>query len=77
MGYTIAGERAMKKHALLLVLFITPINAVIFSSKGGCGIFLALPLIAGWHLINMCCGPSFADNHSNIVAATGAVVGAC
>lgn len=67
----------MKKHVLLLILFVTPVNAVMLASKGGCGTFLALQLMFGWDIVRICAGHLFADNHFHVVAATGSLLGVC
>lgn len=67
----------MKKHILFFVLLVTPVNAVIFETRTGCGTFLAVPLLLGMQMISSCCGERFANNHLYVVAATGSFVGAC
>jgi hypothetical protein len=77
MGHAAAFEGSMTKHLILLIVVVTSVNAVIFSSKGGCGSFLAVPLMFGWDIVKVCAGHLFADNHFYIVAATGSFLGAC
>ena len=76
MECTVAHHTTMKKHLLLFILFVTPVNTVIFATRGGCGTFLAVPLLLGVHMISFCFGSFFAENHLYLVAALGALVAA-
>jgi len=67
----------MKKNILLTMVIITLVNTVIFTTRGGCGMFLALPLLAGWSIVAVCFGHFFADNHVHLVTTVGAFVSAC
>ena len=67
----------MKKHVLLFILFVTPLNAIIFATRGGCGTFVAAPLLLGWHMMSFCLGGSYADNHLYLVAALASFTTAC
>jgi hypothetical protein len=67
----------MKKYLIIFVLMVTPINAVIFTRRTGCGTFMAVPLLVGLQIVSSCCGERFADNHPYITAAAGSFVGAC
>ena len=58
-------------------MFVTLANTVIFSLIGGCGFFYTVPMVVGWHIIRMCCGSFFADNHAHIVATVSAFLSAC
>jgi len=59
------------------MVIVTLVNAVLFTTRGGCGMFLALPLLAGWSIVAVFFGHFFADNHAHIVTVLGAFVSAC
>jgi len=67
----------MKTQLLLVVVCVTLVNTVVFSVVSGCGVFQGIPLALGWHVVSMCRGSFFADNHAHIVAAVGALLSAC
>jgi hypothetical protein len=67
----------MKNHLLLFILLVTPVNTVLLVTRGGCGTFVAAPLLLGWHITSSILGKSFADRHTFLVAASGAFVTAC
>jgi len=66
----------MKKQALLLIIGVTLVNTAVFSVTSGCGLFQAIPLMLGWHLVSALKDSVFADNHAHVVAATSALLSA-
>jgi hypothetical protein len=67
----------MKTQLLAVVVCVTLVNTLVFTVTSGCGILQGLPLALGWHVVSICLGAFFADNHAHIVAAVGALLGAC
>jgi hypothetical protein len=66
----------MRTRLLVVIFCVTLVDTVVFSVTSGCGIFQAVPLVLGWHIVRICSGAFFADNHAHIVAAVGALLGA-
>jgi hypothetical protein len=67
----------IKTQLLVVVVCVTLVNTFVFTVMSGCGILQGVPLALGWHVVSICRGAFFADNHAHVVAAVSALLGAC